>query len=81
MQLTTVIAEAATTLRMGNLIAYPTEAVYGLGCDLFNEAAVTRLLLLKKRSVDKGLILVGKLGNVAGPTVIRDVLTQAVLRC
>ncbi len=40
------------------MLAYPTEAVWGLGCDPFNEAAVRRLLALKQRSVDKGLILV-----------------------
>jgi L-threonylcarbamoyladenylate synthase len=41
----------------GLIIAYPTEAVYGLGCDPFNEQAVTTLLNLKNRSADKGLIL------------------------
>ncbi len=40
------------------MLAYPTEAVWGLGCDPFDEAAVRRLLVLKQRSVDKGLILV-----------------------
>jgi L-threonylcarbamoyladenylate synthase len=40
------------------VIAYPTEAVWGLGCDPFDEAAVLRLLALKQREVDKGLILV-----------------------
>ena len=44
--------------RQGQLIAYPTEAVYGLGCDPDNESAVNNLLDLKKRPVEKGLILV-----------------------
>jgi len=39
--------------------SYPTEAVWGLGCDPFNATAVARLLALKERPVDKGLILVG----------------------
>ncbi len=39
------------------MIAYPTEAVYGLGCDPFNQKAVERLVALKQRSLDKGLIL------------------------
>ena len=47
-------------LQQGELLAYPTEAVLGLGCDPDNESAVLKLLALKKRSVDKGLILVGK---------------------
>src|SRR5690606_26822027 len=42
----------------GGVIAYPTEAVWGLGCDPFDAAAVLRLLAVKQRHVDKGLILV-----------------------
>lgn len=45
-------------LRQGEVIAYPTEAVYGLGCDPDNEAAVHKLLILKNRPMEKGLILV-----------------------
>lgn len=45
-------------LRRGGVIAYPTEGVWGLGCDPFDEAAVLRLLALKRRPVDKGLILI-----------------------
>lgn len=41
----------------GELLAYPTEAVFGLGCDPSNEQAVQRLLDLKQRPVQKGLIL------------------------
>lgn len=39
-------------------MAYPTEAVYGLGCDPENEHAVMQLLKLKHRPVEKGLILI-----------------------
>lgn len=55
---TDVYAKAAACLRAGGVIAYPTEAVYGLGCDPANEAAVLRILELKQRTVDKGLILI-----------------------
>ena len=51
-------AAAAAAMRAGGVVAYPTEGVWGLGCDPFDEAAVLRLLALKQRSVDKGLILV-----------------------
>ncbi len=44
-------------VEQGKIIAYPTEAVYGLGCDPFNQQAVERILALKQRSVSKGLIL------------------------
>ena len=40
------------------VFAYPTEAVWGLGCNPFNRTAVERILALKKRPVDKGLIIV-----------------------
>ena len=49
---------AAQKLHAGEVIAYPTEAVYGLGCDPLNEEAVLNLLHLKNRSIDKGLILI-----------------------
>jgi L-threonylcarbamoyladenylate synthase len=49
---------AARVVQAGGIIAYPTEAVYGLGCDPRNEQAVRRLLALKRRSPRKGLILI-----------------------
>lgn len=52
------IPSAVAALHRGGVIAYPTEAVWGLGCDPFDEAAVTRLLALKHREVAKGLILI-----------------------
>ena len=42
----------------GGVFAYPTEAVYGLGCNPDNKKAVQRLLQIKNRPVEKGLILV-----------------------
>jgi L-threonylcarbamoyladenylate synthase len=42
----------------GDVILYPTEAVYGLGCDPDNQQAVDKLLAIKQRSVEKGLILI-----------------------
>lgn len=49
---------AVRALRLGGGIAYPTEAVFGLGCDPLNRHAVRRVLELKRRSVSKGLILI-----------------------
>ena len=53
-----VKTRAVTVLSSGGVIAYPTEAVYGLGCDPFDQFAVGRLLELKNRPMEKGLILV-----------------------
>ena len=50
--------KAAEVLLRGGVIAYPTEAVWGLGCDPFNETAVEHLLQIKRRPMHKGLILV-----------------------
>lgn len=49
---------AARHLARGGVVAYPTEAVYGLGCDPWDEAAVRRILAIKRRDPDKGLILI-----------------------
>ena len=52
------IAAAIDVLNEERVIAYPTEAVFGVGCDPDSETAVMRLLELKQRPVDKGLILI-----------------------
>ncbi|MBT8409847.1 MAG: Sua5/YciO/YrdC/YwlC family protein, partial [Alphaproteobacteria bacterium] len=51
------IRQAALALRAGGVVAYPTEAVFGIGCDPLNPHAVAQLLALKRRPFDKGLIL------------------------
>ena len=57
------LSAAITSLEQGDVILYPTEAVYGLGCDPDNQQAVERLLSIKQRPVEKGLILLA--GNYA----------------
>lgn len=52
------IQQAADSLAAGGVWAYPTEAVWGLGCDPWNTEAVERILALKGRPWHKGLILV-----------------------
>ncbi|MEJ2141491.1 MAG: L-threonylcarbamoyladenylate synthase [Gammaproteobacteria bacterium] len=52
------VQQAAEILKQGGVIAYPTEAVYGLGCDPGNEKAIQRILELKGRVAAKGLILI-----------------------
>ena len=47
-----------TSLEQGYVILYPTAVVYGLGCDPDNQQAVERLLSIKQRPVEKGLILI-----------------------
>lgn len=47
------------TLRAGGIVAYPTEGVYGLGCDPDNAEALRRLIHIKRRDSAKGLVLIG----------------------
>ena len=64
-----VIANAVNALRRGDIIAYPTEAVYGLGCDPFNHDAITTMLQLKHRRLDQGFILVASSWDQIEPLV------------
>mgnify|MGYP000244665103 CR=1 FL=1 len=72
-------ADALKALLGGGVIAYPTEAVWGLGCDPDNAAAVQHLLAIKKRPADKGLILVASQAEQLG--CLLDALdTSAIAR-
>jgi len=46
------ISEAITALRHGNLVVYPTDTLYGLAADIFNEDAIRRVFDIKKRPLD-----------------------------
>ena len=52
------IANAVTALRAGGVVAYPTEFCYGLGCDPGNHQALERLIKIKRRQAEQGLILI-----------------------
>ncbi|MGD8976840.1 MAG: Sua5/YciO/YrdC/YwlC family protein [Gammaproteobacteria bacterium] len=51
------VDRAAWALQTGGVVAYPTESVFGLGCDPLEATAVARILAIKRRSVESGLIL------------------------
>ena len=52
-----VIQEAVKVLREGGVILYPTDTVWGIGCDATNEKAVARVFEIKRRSEAKSLVL------------------------
>ena len=56
--ITDSVVEAARWLQQGQLLAYPTESVWGIGCDPFNQQAVKQLLAIKQRPLEKGMIVV-----------------------
>lgn len=60
------VTQAANRLLDGEVLAYPTESVWGLGCDPENKEATLRLLQIKDRPATKGLILVaGSIDQIA----------------
>ena len=52
-----VIQEAVKVLREGGVILYPTDTVWGIGCDATDEKAVSRVFEIKRRSEAKSLVL------------------------
>lgn len=51
------IEAAVAVLRSGGLILYPTDTVWGIGCDATNEKAVEKIYALKKRNEEKSMII------------------------
>ena len=66
------IRNAVRHIKAGAVIAYPTEAVYGLGCDPLNEDAVMTLLDIKQRPIEKGLILIASSLEQLRPYLVLD---------
>ena len=52
----TEIKKALTTLQSGGIILYPTDTIWGIGCDATNPKAVERIYTLKRRTKNKALI-------------------------
>lgn len=64
------IKRAARTLHRGGVVAYPTEAVWGLGCDPFCESAVEQILAMKRRQRSMGLILIAETVDQLEPFLV-----------
>lgn len=52
------VSEAAAVLRRGGILAYPTEGVYGLGCDPDDRVAFERIFAIKQRPPEQGVLLI-----------------------
>jgi L-threonylcarbamoyladenylate synthase len=74
------LKQATRYLKTGGIIAYPTEAVYGFGCNPLNEKAVFNLLALKQRTWQKGLILIAADYSQISPFLepLTDTLTEQI---
>lgn len=66
------IEHAVHVLRRGGVIAYPTEAVFGFGCDPQNVVAVQRVLDLKQRNASQGLLLIAADFAQVAPYIAAD---------
>lgn len=61
------IGLAAASVRAGNLVVFPTDTVYGIGADAFNNAAVAEILKAKHRGPDYPVaVLVGSWNTIQG---------------
>lgn len=73
----TVISEALAVLRKGGVILYPTDTVWGLGCDATDPVAVARIFGIKKRSDSKSLVLLASDLDMVG-RYVREIPEMAV---
>lgn len=71
-----IIKATAKVFFQGGIIAYPTEAVFGLGCDPDNDLAIQRLLTIKQRPPQKGLILLAADYSQLLPYIDDNVLSE-----
>ncbi len=72
----TAIEQAAHALRAGELVAFPTETVYGLGADATNDRAVAGIFKAKGRPSDHPLIVHVAAGDVTDPARLTDALSR-----
>lgn len=78
----TDIQKSLDVLRSGGVILYPTDTVWGLGCDATNEKAVTKIFKIKKRAESKSLIVLVAdeqqlLHYVPLPAAAKDLISNA----
>ena len=59
------LSKTASLVVHGGVVAYPTDTVYGLGCDPLNPQAIRKLVRLKKRKIGQLPVLVDTIGRAA----------------
>lgn len=57
MNYTETLSQAISVLREGGVIVYPTDTIWGIGCDATNQAAVEKVFAIKKRAEAKSLVI------------------------
>ncbi len=76
----TSIAAAATLLRQGELVSFPTETVYGLGADARSDTAVRKIFMVKGRPSTNPLIVHGASLEILQASINLELLTAQQLR-
>jgi tRNA threonylcarbamoyl adenosine modification protein (Sua5/YciO/YrdC/YwlC family) len=75
------IRRAIEALEAGEVIGYPTDSAYGLGCDLFNKKAIDRLYQIKKMDRSHQLSFIcPDLGNIARYAIVDDQVYRLLRR-
>ncbi len=74
-----IIRETVEFLKNGKTIVYPTDTLYGLGCDAFNEDAVRKVYAIKKRSEEKPVSIMVKDIESIGKIAFMDRKNKAVV--
>ncbi|HVY49504.1 MAG TPA: L-threonylcarbamoyladenylate synthase [Minicystis sp.] len=76
------IDRAAQLLDKGGVVGYPTDTVYGLGCDLFNKGAIERLYQMKGMQRDKSLAFIcPDLADIARYAIVENAAYRVLRRC
>jgi L-threonylcarbamoyladenylate synthase len=73
--LSTSVIEAAEFIKLGGLVAFPTETVYGLGADIFDQLAIQKIFAAKGRPSDNPLI--AHVGNVEDIRLVASEVTAS----
>jgi len=75
------IRRAVEILEKGGVIGYPTDTVYGLGCDLFNKQAIETLYQIKGMQRDKNLAFIcPDLGDIARYAIVENAAYRVLKR-
>src|SRR5215471_9319625 len=76
------IRRAVDALERGEVIAYPTDAAYGLGCDLLNKRAIDRLYQIKQMSRTQQLAFIcPDLSNIARYAIVEKATFRLLKHC
>jgi tRNA threonylcarbamoyl adenosine modification protein (Sua5/YciO/YrdC/YwlC family) len=77
-----LIDKAVTLLKEGGVIAYPTDTIYGFGCDMYNKKAIQRIYQIKKRDLQKPFSFIcSDLKNISLYAQVTNLAYKIMKRC